>query len=461
MSDPSSSPQVTEATLEEMLNSRLSVDAVTVQGASRTSPKLLDKLTNPVLSTGGTFSGVIDDISLAIERLRSTNCFRGIDAYVDRSSSSTQDASVTFTVNEKPFYQLRTGTMIETSGEKEGSLEGAFLWRNCSGRADTLTAAVNWGAGKMFGKEPSISWDIAYRDPFLAGVSTALFAKLGGGVRNYLDPSGYMLRDQSGEIGFDFGSLQLSVGSAWREIGNVEKDCGVLLREMAGHSWKTFAKIAVETDGRDSSAMPTVGTRLGGFVEAAVPKLGDVGFVKGEVNAQGHAPLGASGLSVGLSASAGALIGQAGVADRFFVGGNSMRGFKPRGLGPRDSGKSVGGGGFYVMTGMISIGVPEGSLLHQLFDARVHAFGSVGDLVEGGVVEKGFKELGKSGANAKEKLTNGWNSMRDGMRAVVGVGVALQTAVGRVEINFCQVAKAAEGDKKRVGLQVAISDSFS
>lgn len=460
---------VTEASLEEMLSTRLSVDSVTVHGAQRTSPKLLTYVTAPVVSTGGTFSGVVDDVSLAIERLRATGCFRGVDAYLDRSSTAT-DATVQFTVTEKPLYQLRTGTFVETAGDREATVEGAFLWRNVRGRADTIKMGVNWGGGGkggMFAEEPSMSWEVAYDAPFVLGLRSRGFAKMGGRVRNWEEGSGYMLRIKEGELGVELPIGRVSIATAWREM--VAGDGGsVLVREEGGHSCKTSLKHELEWEGRDSAPMPTEGLYFGIREEVTVPRIGDVGFMKGEGEMQLHLPVGASGLSLALGVRAGMAVGKGGkrvlVQDRFFLGGsNSLRGFQSRGVGPRDGGYAVGGEAYYAVTGMVSVPVPHSSLLWQLFNARVHAFGTVGDLTEAAVVGRNVRRLIKKEVSSGlgDHVKGIWKDMYSSMRVAAGLGVALETSLGRVEVNFCHVVRSADSDSGKRGIQIGVSESFS
>lgn len=458
-----------EASLEEMLSTRLSVDSVKIQGANRTSESLLSYVTAPVLSTGGSFSGVVDDVSVAVERLRSTGCFRGVDAYVDRSGIGG-DATVQFTVTEKPLYQLRTGTSMETTGEREASIEGSFMWRNARGRADTLKASVAWlggGGAGSFGKNPSASFDVDYNLPFALGLKSSAFARVGRSVRNHAEQSSYTLNVKDAAAGVDLPLGRFSMTSAWREVAGVDDTASPLVREEAGHSWKTALRHEFSVDTRDEAPMPTEGTFFAMTSEVTLPMLGDVSFAKGETEAQVHAPLGTSGTVLSLSSRAGLILPRRGkrvqVQDRFFLGGsNSFRAFRPRGAGPRDGQDAVGGEAFYTASAMLSKPVPQASLLWQLFNARVHAFATAGDLSDVAVVGRGLRRIVKrDGTSVVDTATGLWKDVYASMRVAVGLGLALETSIGRVEVNFCQVLRSAESDCPKAGIQVGISESFS
>lgn len=360
--------------------------------------------------------------------------------------------------------------MIETTGERDASVEGAFLWRNLTGHCDTLKMAVAWmgGAKSAFAEEPSLSWDASYTAPFALGLDTKAYARLGGSVRNYSRQSSHTLRVRDGEIGIHSSLGKFALASAWRELCAVEDDASPLIREEAGHSWKTSLKHEIGYDTRDNAAMPSEGVALTVCEEVTLPRLGDVRFVKGEGNAQMHVPLGASGVVLSVSARGGMVLGRGGksvlVQDRFFLGGaNSLRGFLARGIGGRDGRDAVGGEAFYTLMAMFSVPVPRESLLWQLFNARVHVFGNVGDLMDSGVAGRHFRRAVKreEGVAISKHLKGVWNDIYKSMRVALGLGVALETSIGRVEINFCQVMRAADSDQFKTGIQFGISESFS
>lgn len=468
MSTPSEAPSDAEASLEEMLATRLSVDSVKIQGATRTSPSLLSYVTAPVLSTGGSFSGVVDDISVSIERLRATGCFRGIDAYVDRSPVGG-DATVQFTVSEKTNYQFKAGTSVQTEGEREASVDGSFMWRNIRGRLDTLKASVSWlggGGPGSFGTNPSVAFDVNYSLPFVFGLESSAFARLGRRIRNHTEESSYTLNIKDCEAGVDVPAGRFSFISAWREVARVDDSASMLIREEAGHSWKTSVRHEYVLDNRDHSPMPTSGTFFSVSSEVTMPKLGDVSFAKSEAETQLHIPFGASGAALALCTRAGLIYPRRGkrihIQDRFFLGGpNSFRGFELRGAGPRDGQDAVGGDAFYTTSAMFSMPFPPTSMLWQLFNARVHAFGTAGDLSDISVVGRGLRRVTRrDGTNIADTAKGLWKDLHASMRIAVGLGVALETSIGRVELNFCHVVRSAASDAPRSGIQVGISESF-
>lgn len=454
-----------ESTVGEMLSSRLSLSSVSVTGADRTSKKLLDRITLPVLSTGGTFATVVDDVSKAVDLLRSTDCYNGVDAFLDTSSDTS--ASAVFTLTEKSLYKLHTGTTIDTSpgARRDPSVEASFAFRNLTGQADSLKAAISWmggAAGEAFAARPTTRTQIDYQRPFAFGLRAGLFAALSSSTHNHEQNSSHSLALRSTQVGVDHPFGRLSLIAAWRHVLNVRDDASRLVHHDAGHSWKTSIQEAIEVDGRDSRIMPTEGSLVSLNMEGTLP-IGDVRFGKIDAAHQMHVPVGMSGLIMSLSSRFGLLMSQNGtsIIDRFYLGGSSsFRGFQNRGIGPRDQDDAVGGDVYYTCGGMLSIPLPESSVLSKLFNARLHVFLTAGDLTDNATALDAFSPLATK-LPIMDRARSTLKNVTDSMRATSGLGIALETTVGRIELNYCHILRSAERDIGSSGFQFGISESFS
>lgn len=457
----------TEATVEEMLASRLSLASVVVSGASRTSTTLLDRITQPVLSTGGTFATVVEDVSRVVDQLRSTDCYRGVDAYLDTSSSDSGSAAAVFTLSEKSLYQLHTGTTIDTSPgvRRDPSVEASFIWRNLSGQADSLKTSISWmggAAGEAFAARPTTRTQLDYSCPFALGLNAGVFASLSSSLHNHENNSSHSLSLRSGQVGIDHPFGRLSLNSVWRHVLDVNEHASPLVHQDAGHSWKTSLQQAIEIDRRDSRRMPTRGDMVALNLEATLP-IGDARYGKIDASHQLHVPLGASGISMSFFSRFGMLLSQArtSVIDRFYLGGStSFRGFQNRGIGPRDQEDAVGGDLYYVFGGMFSIPMPESSFLSQIFNARLQTFLTIGDLTDIPRARNSLSPL-TTKARLLDRARSTWKNFAESVRITSGLGVALETRVGRIELNYCRVLRSADRDIAASGFQFGISESFS
>lgn len=466
--EPAGDAGLPDVSLEDMLATRLTVSGFSVRGAVRTRPSFIKYVLSPIVSTGGSFQGVADDVGVAVERLRSTGCFKGVDAYLDRGPDN--DANVVVTVTEESLYQIRTGTSVETSGDHDASVEGSLVWRNITGRGETIRATAGWMGGgsgrRSFGDSPSNSLNVEFVKPFVFGLGTSAFSRIGQTLRNHEERSSYSISTRSGEIGMDTPFGRFSLGSAWRELCDVTDKASILVHDEAGHTWKSSIKHRFEVDHRDHPTLPSEGFAAGIETEiAGMLQVGDVSFRKVEGDFQAHFPLGASGAALAFSTRFGGVIGTGGdvhvrIQDRFFLGGpNSLRGFRTRGVGPRDGHDALGGEAYYTATAMLSVPVPQTSVFHHLFGARVHVFGTVGDIASGSIVREGVVGL-RTSKNMQE-LRDKLSGLTASSRVAVGLGIAGDTALGRIELNFCNVIQSAALDMSKTGIQVGLSQSFA
>lgn len=474
MGDPA--PVPIDVSLEEMLATKLGVSGVTVVGAERTRQSFLEYVLSPLASGDSSkeqsFETVVENVSDAVDRLRSTGCFRGVDAYLDRDQLEDAAAHVKFTVAEKSLYQIRTGTSVGTTGNREASVDGSLIWRNILGRAETLSATVGWWGGgggdqRAFGAQPSNSFDLLLQKPFFPLRSTSLFARVGQAFRNHEDWSSYAVNERAAEAGLDTPLGRFAARSAWRTVCDVGDKASILVRDQAGHSLKTSLTHRIAVDTRDDPVLPISGYAL--TVDSEVAAGGatreNVSYAKCEAAGNVNLPIGSSGIAIALSLRSGVIRPTSSdpevrICDRFFVGGaNSLRGFIPRGVGPRDGEDALGGETFYTATAMLSLPTPELSLFSQLFGARFHAFATAGDVGQISGVTGAWKSV-RAENFSRASLKSTAERISNSARVAVGLGVAGETALGRIEINLCNVRRCGLDDQPKSGLQFGLTQSF-
>ncbi|HEV2335188.1 MAG TPA: outer membrane protein assembly factor BamA [Stellaceae bacterium] len=148
---------------------------------------------------------------------------------------------------------------------------------------------------------------------------------------------------------------------------------------------------------------------------------------------------------LGVTGEVGDIFGWGGqqvlLQDRFFVGGDNLRGFAPAGIGPRDtvSGDSLGGNKYY--TGSIALGVPLG-LPKEL-----------------GITGQFFSDFGSLWSNDQKNLVltptqlaaNGGVQPifadSSSIRASAGFGVAWKSPVGPIRLDLALPIKKEGFDK--------------
>ena len=135
--------------------------------------------------------------------------------------------------------------------------------------------------------------------------------------------------------------------------------------------------------------------------------------------------------------------GDSRVTDRYFMGGRIMRGFEPKGIGPRDveTGDALGGDSFAVvrLEAEFPIGLPEeyGITAGAFLD-----YGSVWD-------------IGNFGSLSPDKVL--YNDFTP--RAVAGLSLFWNTPFGPLRFNFTEALQAEEEDEPRF-FDLTVSTTF-
>ncbi len=149
-------------------------------------------------------------------------------------------------------------------------------------------------------------------------------------------------------------TLELGLMHSVVDIDNVETDAPSTVMAFAGENIVNSVKLSAAYDKRDRMFGPSSGYRLGGELELGGTFVGgDVDYLKETASASFYKTLAESALGykhVGALAVRGGFIEaiddteEVPFFERFYVGGQrSLRGFRYRGIGPRESGDPIGG----------------------------------------------------------------------------------------------------------------------
>ena len=167
------------------------------------------------------------------------------------------------------------------------------------------------------------------------------------------------------------------------DITDIQSDASLFIALQAGqHTTSEIGQVLLY-DRRDDRLDPT-----GGYYASLGTDFAGVGFGVDYVRAKanfGYYYSIAPEWVLSLTAEAGDIQGWGGqdvlLQDRFFVGGDNLRGFQSAGIGPRDSvtDDALGGQKYYV--GSVTLGVPLGLPRELGLSGRVFTdFGSLWDL---------------------------------------------------------------------------------
>lgn len=214
------------------------------------------------------------------------------------------------------------------------------------------------------------------------------------------------------------------------QITNIASTASTFIKEEGGaRNTSSFGQVLLY-DRRDNRQDPTEGyyaqlsNDLAGFG-------GNVRYIRSTVGGGYFYPI-APQWVVSLTGESGYIKGiddTVRIEDRFFVGGDNLRGFATGGIGPRDTstGDALGGNAYY--TGSLSLGFPLG--LPQELGLSARAFSDFGSLFQSD----------DHGPTVVDSHT---------IRVSAGVGVSWQSPVGPVKLDVALPVKRESFDKREL-----------
>jgi outer membrane protein insertion porin family len=228
------------------------------------------------------------------------------------------------------------------------------------------------------------------------------------------------------------------------DITNIQSNTSLFIALQAGqHTTSEIGQVLLY-DHRDDRLDPT-----GGYFASVGNDFAGIGFgvdyVRNKVNA-GYYYSVAPNWVLGLSAEAGYIFGWNGqqvlLQDRFFVGGDNLRGFQSAGIGPRDttSGDALGGQKYYL--GSVTLGVPLGLPKELGLSGRV--FTDFGTLYH---LEPTTLTLTPAQSAAAGGQTELVAQQSPAIRASVGFGVSWKSPVGPIRLDIAYPLRKESFDK--------------
>lgn len=278
-------------------------------------------------------------------------------------------------------------------------------------------------------------YDISFTEPYFldrelsAGVDlfkTELLAYTG--IPYQEDTNGIKLR--MGYALTEQWSHALNYTMKQTNISNVESGASIFIRDQVGKITESSVGHALTYDNRDNKFNPTSGEffRINQDVAGVG---GDTHYLRNEVHAGYYYPVAPKWTFSLLGA--GGYIGGFGedirIADRFFLGGTSFRGFEPYGIGPHDSltGDPLGGNIYYTFTPELRfpLGLPD----------DLGFSGSI--FVDSGSLWK----VQETGANVDDPQS---------LRMSAGVGVSWASPFGPIRVNLAEAILKEKFDSTQI-----------
>jgi outer membrane protein insertion porin family len=227
-------------------------------------------------------------------------------------------------------------------------------------------------------------------------------------------------------------------------ITNIQPNTSLFIALQAGqHTTSEIGQVLLY-DRRDDRLDPT-----SGYFASVGNDFAGVGFgvdyVRNKVNA-GYYYSVAPEWVLSVTGEAGYIFGWNGqqvlLQDRFFVGGDNLRGFQSAGIGPRDaqSGDALGGQKYYL--GSVTLGVPLG--LPKEFGLSGRVFTDFGTLYHISPTTIILTPAQQAAAGGQTQLVA---EQSPAIRASVGIGVSWKSPVGPIRLDIAYPVRKEGFDK--------------
>jgi len=416
------------------------VDRIDISGNVRTLDKVIRREFR--LVEGDAFN--TNRMTRSKERIKNLGFFKKVEA-TNTPGTAPDRTLITVEVEEQSTGELSLGLGFSTS---DGPLADVSVReRNFLGRGQDLRigTVVSLRAQQV---------DLSFTEPYFLDKNLAagvdIFTVKTSPTSSFfsgIDPV-YQQFSYGGALRAGY-QVSENLRQTWKytarsdEITNVQNFASLFIQLQEGtHVTSAIGQVLLY-DRRDNRLDPTdgyyasIGNDLAGFGFG-------VQYLRNKVNF-GYYYSVAPEWVLSFNGEAGDIFGWGGqqvlLQDRFFVGGDNLRGFEPAGIGPRDtvSGDALGGNKYYV--GSVALGVPLG-LPKEL-----------------GITGRFFTDFGSLWGNDQQNLvltpaqlvsTGGVQPIildSTAIRASAGFGVAWKSPVGPIRLDLAYPLKKEAFDK--------------
>ncbi len=359
---------------------------------------------------------------LSQRRIRDLGFFKKVT--FDQEPGSAPDKTVLkVNVEEQSTGSLSIGAGLSST---EGVVTQFQLQeRNLLGKGQNLALTASVGT-------KSQQYDIAFTEPYFLGRNLSAGFDLFKIDRKRTDSITFEQERGGGAVrlGFSYNErLSQSVNYRLEEkrVSNVDPNASLFVRRQEGTAVTSSVGQSIAYDTRDSRLEPNEGflVRLSNDLAGLG---GDSRYLRSRLEGATYHPV-LFDWVLRFGAEAGYIVGlgeDIRIDDRYFLGGDSFRGFATGGIGPRDAATGDALGGVKYVTATAEAAIPIGT--STTYRPRAFVFTDMGTLMDSN----------ESGAGILED---------DMIRVSVGVGIGMATPFGSVRINFAQAVRKASFDR--------------
>jgi outer membrane protein insertion porin family len=407
---------------------RVFVERIDIKGNYNTLDKVIRR--EMLLAEGDPFG--ISRLRRSEQRIRDLGFFKEVS--VAQAEGTLRDQSVvTVQVEEQSTGEIQFGFGYSTT--EGGLLDFSIRQRNLLGKGQDLRLSTLLSSR-------SFEIDLSFTEPYFldrdlaAGVDLFRITRDDRDTITYdLESTGVVLR-----AGFPLSDRlrqRLSYTLSQNSIRNVSPFASRFIQDQAGSSTSSSIESLLLYDQRNSRLRATDGYYVSLSNEFA-GLGGNVRFIRNRLTAASYWNVVPEwDWTLSLTGEIGYIFGlgqKVRINDRFFLGGDTLRGFEPGGVGPRDQtgGNDDALGGKRFARSSLELTFPIG--LPDELGVTAHAFTDAGSLGDSGEKAQG-DEIFKD---------------RDALRWTTGVGLSWKSPFGPIRIDLAYPITKEEYDKSQV-----------
>lgn len=394
------------------------VERIDIRGNVRTMDKVIRREFQ--LVEGDAFNSA--KLRRSRQRVQDLGFFKS--AEVNNIPGSRPDSTVIqVDVEEQSTGEISLGAGYSTTSGLLG--EVAFNERNLLGKGQKLRVATRLG-------QQETTVDVSFTEPYFLDKELAAGFDVFHTVRDQQDRSSYDSRESGGalRLGYnitEYWSQSLRYRFARETIKNVDDDASIYIRAQEGSEDVSLVGQTLTYDRRNSKSDPTNGYMISLSNDFAGVG-GTVSFIRTKVTGAYYYPFTKSTYLI-TGATVGHIAGldeDVRLNDRFYLGGDDLRGFESGGVGPRDVATEDALGGNQYAAATVELRFPIG--LPEEFGITGAVFSDFGTL----------KEVDESGANVEDTGS---------IRGSVGIGFNWKSPFGPVRVDFAQAVVKEDFDE--------------
>jgi outer membrane protein insertion porin family len=411
-----------DITFEVLEGPRTYVERIEIRGNTRTEDEVIRR--EFLLVEGDAFNA--SKLRRSRQRISNLGFFKQVE--VNNVPGSEQDRTVVqVDVEEQSTGELSVGAGYSTS---VGALaEFSIRERNLLGKGQDLRLSTSLAQERQ-------SIDLSFTEPYFLDRPLSAGFDLFHTVRDNQDIASFDSKETG--VGLRTG---YEINEDWRQIlryrfarevvENVASDASLFVREQEGTAYVSSVGQTLTFDRRNSRIDPTDGY----FVSLSNDFAGvggTVEYFKTSLEGAYFFPLG-NDYRLQVGGELGHMVGigsdNTRIKDRFFLGGDNLRGFEDAGAGPRDVSSDDSLGGQQLAAGTVEFTFPLG--LPEEFGLTGALFTDFGTLTE---VDNSGDLIADTGS----------------LRASVGTGVNWLSPFGPIRVDFAQAVLDEEFDKTEI-----------